>query len=190
MKIRLADYVADFLVDHGISDCFMVVGGGAMHLNDALGHRDGLKCTFTHHEQGAAIAAEAYARLDNKIAAVCVTTGPGGTNALTGVLGGWLESIPMFIISGQVRYDTTARFALKETGAIVTAEEHSVIGGLAGAVCEVLAETEPVPVEKVGINDQFGQSGKALEVLEHYGLTAKAIVDAAKKAVDRKGWWF
>ena len=80
--------------------------------------------------------------------------------------------------------------AAKETGAIVTAEEHSVIGGLAGAVCEVLAETEPVPVEKVGINDQFGQSGKALEVLEHYGLTAKAIVDAAKKAVDRKGWWF
>ena len=61
------------------------------------------------------MAAEAYARLDNKIAAVCVTTGPGGTNALTGVLGGWLDSIPMFIISGQVRYDTTARYALKYT---------------------------------------------------------------------------
>jgi len=115
MKIRLADYVADFLVDHGITDVFSVVGGGAMHLNDALGHNIGLKVTYNHHEQACAIAAEAYARLDNKIAAVCVTTGPGGTNALTGVVGGWLDSIPMFIISGQVRYDTTARYALQFT---------------------------------------------------------------------------
>lgn len=116
MKQRLADYVADFLVEHGVTDCFSVVGGGAMHLNDALGHKEGLKVTYNHHEQACAIAAEAYARLDNRIAAVCVTTGPGGTNALTGVVGGWLDSIPMFIISGQVRYDTTARYALKYTG--------------------------------------------------------------------------
>ncbi|MBR6665228.1 MAG: thiamine pyrophosphate-binding protein [Lachnospiraceae bacterium] len=116
MKIRLADYVADFLVAHGVKDVFSVVGGGAMHLNDALGHHRGLKVTYNHHEQACAIAAEAYARLDNRIAAVCVTTGPGGTNALTGVLGGWLDSIPMFIISGQVRYDTTARYALSYTG--------------------------------------------------------------------------
>lgn len=115
MKIRLADYVADFLVAHGVTDCFSVVGGGAMHLNDALGHKDGLTVTYNHHEQACAIAAEAYARIDNRIAAVCVTTGPGGTNALTGVLGGWLDSIPMFIISGQVRYDTTARYALQYT---------------------------------------------------------------------------
>lgn len=115
MRIRLADYVADFLVEHGVTDCFSVVGGGAMHLNDALGHKDGLKVTYNHHEQACAISAEAYARIDNRIAAVCVTTGPGGTNALTGVLGGWLDSIPMFIISGQVRYDTTARYALQYT---------------------------------------------------------------------------
>lgn len=112
---RLADYVADFLVSHGVTDCFSVVGGGAMHLNDAFGHKEGLKVTYNHHEQACAIAAEAYARLDNKIAVVCVTTGPGGTNALTGVVGGWLDSIPMFIISGQVRYDTTARYALPFT---------------------------------------------------------------------------
>lgn len=110
MKQRLSDYVADFLVDHGITDCFMITGGGAMHLNDALGHKDGLQCTFNHHEQACAIAAEAYARVNNKMAAVCVTTGPGGTNAITGVLGGWLDSVPMFVISGQVRYDTTARY--------------------------------------------------------------------------------
>ena len=130
MKIRLADYVADFLVQHGVTDVFSVVGGGAMHLNDALGHNNGLKVTYNHHEQACAIAAEAYARLDNRIAAVCVTTGPGGTNALTGVVGGWLDSIPMFIISGQVRYDTTARFALKEAGAAVRAmgdQEYDIV---------------------------------------------------------------
>ena len=116
MKQRLADYVADFLAAKGVTDVFSVVGGGAMHLNDALGHHAQLKVTYNHHEQACAIAAEAYARLDNKIAAVCVTTGPGGTNALTGVVGGWLDSIPMFVISGQVRYDTTARYALAYTG--------------------------------------------------------------------------
>lgn len=115
MKQRLADYVADFLVSRGVTDVFSVVGGGAMHLNDALGHHPGLKVTYNHHEQACAMAAEAYARLDNRIAAVCVTTGPGGTNALTGVLGGWLDSIPMFVVSGQVRYDTTARYAMQFT---------------------------------------------------------------------------
>ena len=115
MKQRLADYVADFLISKGVTHCFSVVGGGAMHLNDALGHRDELKVIYNHHEQACAMAAEAYARLENKIAAVCVTTGPGGTNAITGVVGGWLDSIPMFIISGQVRYDTTARYASRFT---------------------------------------------------------------------------
>lgn len=110
MKQRLADYVADFLVNNGITDCFTVVGGGAMHLNDALGHKEGLHSTYNHHEQASAIAAEGYARLNNKIAALCVTTGPGGTNAITGVVGGWLDSIPMLVLSGQVRYDTTARY--------------------------------------------------------------------------------
>ena len=133
MKIRLADYVADFLVRHGVTDVFSVVGGGAMHLNDALGHREGLKVTYNHHEQACAMAAEAYARLDNRIAAVCVTTGPGGTNALTGVVGGWLDSIPMFIISGQVRYDTTARYAAA-AGAAVRAmgdQEYDIVKSVA-----------------------------------------------------------
>lgn len=82
-----------------------------MHLNDALGHQKGLHCLYNHHEQACAIAAESYARIHNQIAAVCVTTGPGGTNAITGVVGGWLDSIPMLILSGQVRYDTTARWS-------------------------------------------------------------------------------
>ncbi len=107
MKIRVADYIANFLSDNGIEDVFMVTGGGAMHLNDALGHHKKLYCTFNHHEQACAIAAEGYARYSGKIAAVCVTSGPGGTNAITGVLGGYLDSIPMFILSGQVKRETT-----------------------------------------------------------------------------------
>lgn len=80
-----------------------------MHLNDAFGKHPKLKCVYNHHEQASAMAAESYARLSRKIALVCVTSGPGGTNAITGVLGGWLDSIPMLIISGQVRFNTTAR---------------------------------------------------------------------------------
>ena len=80
-----------------------------MYLNDGLGHHPALQCIYNHHEQACAMAAESYARIHNQMAAVCVTTGPGGTNAITGVLGGWLDSIPMLILSGQVRYDTTAR---------------------------------------------------------------------------------
>lgn len=107
MKMKIADYVADFLVEHGVTDVFTVTGGGAMHLNDALGHKEKLHCVYNHHEQACSIAAEAYARLTGRIAAVCVTSGPGGTNAITGVLGGWQDSIPMFIISGQVKRETT-----------------------------------------------------------------------------------
>lgn len=115
MKIRLADYVSNFLVDNGIDTAFSVVGGGAMHLNDAFGHKQGLKVYYNHHEQASSIAAEAYARIENKPALVCVTTGPGGINALTGVACAYLDSIPMIVISGQVRYDTTSRYALKWT---------------------------------------------------------------------------
>ena len=105
--MKLSKYVAGFLVSHGVTDMFMLTGGGAMHLDDAFGHEQGLHCVFDHHEQACAIAAEGYARLTGRVAAVCVTSGPGGTNALTGVLGGWLDSVPMFVISGQVKRETT-----------------------------------------------------------------------------------
>ena len=114
--MRVSDYIADFLVKKGVTDCFMVVGGGAMYLNNSFGHKEGLKCTHFHHEQGAAIAAESYSRLQGKVAVLNVTSGPGGTNAITGVLGGWLDSLPMFVVSGQVRYDTTVRYWEKTTG--------------------------------------------------------------------------
>lgn len=109
MRQKISDYIADFLAKNGITDVFTVTGGGAMHLNDSFGHHPGLHCIYNHHEQASAMAAEAYARLDNKIAAVCVTTGPGATNAITGVACGWMDSIPMLIFSGQARYATTVQ---------------------------------------------------------------------------------
>ncbi len=109
MKIRVSDYIAKKVVEHGIVRAFSVTGGGAMFLNDALGHREGLQVLYNHHEQASAIAAESYARIYDSMALLCVTTGPGGTNAITGVVGAWLDSIPMLVLSGQVRYDCTAR---------------------------------------------------------------------------------
>lgn len=109
MKQKVSDYIADCIVRCGIRDVFTVTGGGAMHMNDSFGHHKHLHCTYQHHEQACAMAAEAYARLDNRMAAVCVTTGPGATNAITGVLGGWMDSIPMIVFSGQARYATIAR---------------------------------------------------------------------------------
>lgn len=107
MKIKVSQYIADFLAKNGIKDVFMVTGGGAMHLDDALGHHEELNCVFNHHEQACAIAAEGYTRMTGKLSAVCVTSGPGGTNAITGVMGGWVDSIPMFVLSGQVKRETT-----------------------------------------------------------------------------------
>lgn len=107
MKIRAADYIAELLCENGIHQMFMVVGGGAMHLDDAFGNHEGIRCIFNHHEQACAMAAEAYARVNNELAVACVTSGPGGTNAITGVLCAWNDSIPLLVISGQVRTDTT-----------------------------------------------------------------------------------
>ncbi len=107
--MRLADYVAQRLVRHGIRHIFLVTGGGAMHLNDAIGRCQGLDYICCHHEQGCAIAAESYFRLTNRLAAVNVTTGPGGTNAITGVWGAHVDSLGMIVISGQVKRETMVR---------------------------------------------------------------------------------
>jgi len=107
--MKLSEYVAQELVSHGIRQVFMVTGGGAMHLNHALGTHPELNCVFNHHEQACSMAAEAYYRLTNKLAVVNVTSGPGGTNAITGVYGAWTDSIGMLVISGQVKFETTVR---------------------------------------------------------------------------------
>ena len=109
MKVRVADYIAQTLVRHGIRDVFLVTGGGAMHLNDAFGHHPDLRCWPCHHEQACATAAEAYFRATRRPAAVNVTTGPGGTNAITGVYGAYVDSQAMIVVSGQVKWETCVR---------------------------------------------------------------------------------
>lgn len=106
--MRVADYIASRLGELGLTDVFMVTGGGAMHLNDAFGRRPGLSVICLHHEQACAMAAEAYARLSGRPAILNVTTGPGGINALNGVFGAYTDSIPMVVVSGQVRRETIA----------------------------------------------------------------------------------
>lgn len=107
MKKRVADIIFETLVELNIVDCFTVVGGGAMHLDNALALNTDMNSHFNHHEQACAMAAEAYARYSGKMAAVCVTSGPGATNTLTGVMGAWVDSVPMIVISGNVRYETS-----------------------------------------------------------------------------------
>lgn len=104
--MRVADYIFKTLADKGVSHVFLVSGGGAMHLNDALGRESRIKYVCNLHEQACAMAAEGYARISGKPGVVNVTTGPGGTNALTGVMGAWLDSVPMLIISGQIKRAT------------------------------------------------------------------------------------
>lgn len=107
--MKLSDYVAQKVVDHGVRHVFMVTGGGAMHLNHSLGTHKNLECIFNHHEQACAIGAEAYYRLTNRLPVVNVTSGPGGTNAITGVYGAFVDSIGMLVLSGQVKWETTVR---------------------------------------------------------------------------------
>jgi acetolactate synthase-1/2/3 large subunit len=106
--MRVADYIAHRLAEAGLTHVFLVTGGGAMHLNDAFGRGAGLRVVCLHHEQACAMAAEAYARLGGKPAILNVTTGPGGINALNGVFGAYTDSVPMIVISGQVRRETLA----------------------------------------------------------------------------------
>tara|TARA_X000001036_G_scaffold84874_1_gene76964 strand:+ start:4638 stop:6410 length:1773 start_codon:yes stop_codon:yes gene_type:complete len=104
--VRVADKITKILVDNNIEDIFMVTGGAAMHLNDAFTRNKNLKTTFFHNEQACVMAAEAYARIKGKPAVVSVTAGPGGANTLNGIFGAWTDSIPVIVISGQVRTNT------------------------------------------------------------------------------------
>jgi len=103
---RIADFIKEYFLSKSIDTCFCVTGGGAMHINDSFGHDPRITTIYNHHEQASAIAAEGYARVSGKPAIVSVTSGPGATNAITGVVGAWLDSIPMVILSGQMKRET------------------------------------------------------------------------------------
>lgn len=104
--MRVADRIAQKISEFGIEHVFMVTGGGAMHLNDAFSRNKNLETINFHHEQSCSMAADGYSRLTNKLVCVNVTTGPGGINAINGVFGAWTDSVPMIIISGQVKRET------------------------------------------------------------------------------------
>ena len=106
-NIKASDFIVNFLLSNDINRCFCVTGGGAMHLNDSFGHNKDFITIYNHHEQACSMSAEGYSRTTGKPAVVCVTSGPGATNAITGVFGAWLDSIPMIVISGQMKQETT-----------------------------------------------------------------------------------
>jgi acetolactate synthase-1/2/3 large subunit len=137
-KIRVSEFVARCLVQHGVRHVFCLTGGGAMFLNDALGHQAGLELVFNHHEQASAMAAEAYARIAGAVGVVNVTTGPGGVNALNGVFGAWTDSLPMLVISGQVKRETSLRHnglaCLRQMG-----DQEVDIVAMARPVCKYVA---------------------------------------------------
>jgi len=107
--IRVADYIVQALARRGVRHVFVVTGGGAMHLNDAFGRCREIDVVCCHHEQACSLAADSYYRLSNRLAAVNVTTGPGGTNAITGVFGAHVDSLGMIVVSGQSKWETLVR---------------------------------------------------------------------------------
>lgn len=140
--------IARLLVEAGVSDMFMLTGGGAMHLNDAFGREPGLRKIFTHHEQAAAIAAESYGRLSGRIAGLNVTTGPGGVNALNGVYGAYVDSIGMIIISGQVKRETCAfnyPLALRQLGD----QEVDIVSMVRGITKYAVVLDDPLDVRRI-----------------------------------------
>ena len=110
LQMNASERIAEWLVSVGVEQVFGVTGGGAMFLNQALGGHPGLKCTFMHHEQACAMAAEGYTRISGKPAVVMLTTGPGSINALNGVYGAFTDSIPMIVLSGQIKRETCLSF--------------------------------------------------------------------------------
>ena len=109
--MKVSDFVIDFLVRKGISDIFMVSGGGIAHLLDSMGRNGRPRYYCNYHEQACAIAAEAYARISGNVGVCLVTIGPGAVNALSGIVGAWYDSIPLLVISGQVRSDLVADYS-------------------------------------------------------------------------------
>ena len=104
--MNTSEYLVDQLTKLKIDTVFSVSGGGSMYLINAFGKNKKFKNYFLHHEQSCSMAADVYARVKKKPAVVCVTTGPGGINAINGVFGAYTDSVPMIVISGQVKTET------------------------------------------------------------------------------------
>jgi acetolactate synthase-1/2/3 large subunit len=136
--MKLSDYIAQQLADWEVRHVFLVTGGGAMHLNDSIGQEPRIRYVCNHHEQASAMAAEAYARISGRPGVINVTTGPGGINALNGVFGAWTDSVPMLVISGQVKRETCMR-SLGITGLRQLGDQEADILAIAGSITKYSA---------------------------------------------------
>jgi acetolactate synthase-1/2/3 large subunit len=144
MLMRLADYIFKYFADHGIRQVFLVTGGAAMHLNDAIGRNPKIKYVCCHHEQACAMAAEGFFRASGKMAIVQVTAGPGGINALNGVFGAWTDSIPMLVISGQVKRETLlTTYGLQGKLRQLGDQEVDIVNMVKGITKYAVSVTEP-----------------------------------------------
>ena len=170
--VKTANHIADFLVKLDITTCFMVTGGMAMHLNSAIALHPKIKAIFLHNEQSCAMAAEGFYRSTGKIAAVCVTAGPGVLNSLNGVFGGYTDSIPMLIVSGQSKVETTRQgtkqFSLRQLGD----QELDT-----GALVTPIVKSYQLLNEAAQINDIFDEAFAQLFLEEEdlYGLMYRLI---------------
>jgi acetolactate synthase-1/2/3 large subunit len=140
--MRVSEYLANGIMQQGVSHVFMVTGGGAMFLNDAFGHQANISPVYCHHEQACAMAAEAYARISENMGLINVTTGPGGINALNGVFGAWTDSLPMLVISGQVKRETC-----------LGSYDLPALRQLGDQEADIIAMAKPVTKYAVQIND-------------------------------------
>lgn len=147
MAIQVSDYIARYLVERGVTHNYTVPGGGAMYLNMSFGHAKELKNVFVQHEQTAAMAAEAHARMAGVPQLVCCTTGPGGTNTLTGVLGAWLDSIPMIVVSGQVKYASTKMASGLNVRALGD-QEYDIVPVAKNMAKYAVTVTDPLSIKK------------------------------------------
>ena len=173
-KIRVADYIVSRFYDFGVRDAFIVTGGGAMHLNDAISRNKKIKNTYFHHEQAAAMAADGYNRLSNKCAIVNVTTGPGGVNALNGIFGAYTDSLNVIVISGQVKNETYYKAYSEKILQEAEAYKKQVVAAAEGEASRFLAIYNEYKSAK-----QVTQERMYLETME------KVLADIDKTIIDK-----
>lgn len=142
--IKLSDYIVKKLEGYGVKNVFMISGGGAMHLNDSFGKSKKIQYICNHNEQASAISAEGFARLNQDLAVVCVTTGPGGINCLNGVFGQWTDSVPVLYISGQVKQATTIKSC-----------PHLNLRQLGDQEADIISIVKPITKYAVSVDDPY-----------------------------------
>lgn len=186
MQKRVADILVETLLELGINKNFCVVGGGAMHINNAFAIHKDMKTIFCHHEQSCAFAAEGYAKLTGKIACVSVTSGPGAANTLNGVYSAWVDSTPMIIIAGHPRYNTTVEACgldIRCRGV----QELDIIPMVKGITKYAVMLTDPYEVKKTVIEAyNKAMSGRRGPVWISVPLDVQsAIIDESKCSVNQ-----